>query len=231
MIPIFIGFDSRETIVFHVCSNSIVRQASRPVAITPLALNTLNEYTERHADGSNQFIYSRYLVPHLMNYQGWALFIDGDMILRDDIVRLWQLRDENKAVCVVKHDYQTRASSKYLGMKNENYPRKNWSSVVLWNCAHPANRVLTSDFVENSSGAFLHRFSWLDDELIGELPLVWNWLPDEFGANPEAKLLHFTLGSPCFEEYAEVPMASEWHHEKMLTEYCEQRTLESEENS
>lgn len=219
MIPIFIGYDPREAVAYHVCSNSIVRQVSQPVSLNPLALRNLGFYVEKHADGSNQFIYSRFLVPHLMEYRGWAIFMDGDMLLRDDITRLWDLRDPAKAVMVVKHDYKTRMAEKYLGSKNEDYPRKNWSSVVLWNCGHPANHALTPGFVQGATGAQLHRFTWLEDELIGELPKVWNWLPDEFGANPDAKLLHFTLGTPCFHEFAMTPMADEWHRERMLMDY------------
>lgn len=223
MIPIFIGYDPREAVAYHVCSNSIVRQVSQPVSLNPLALRNLGFYVEKHTDGSNHFIYSRFLVPHLMEHRGWAIFMDGDMLLRDDITRLWELRDPSKAVMVVKHDYKTRMAEKYLGSKNENYPRKNWSSVVLWNCEHPANRALTPEFVQSATGAQLHRFTWLDDALIGELPKVWNWLPDEFGANPEAKLLHFTLGTPCFHEFATTPMADEWHRERMLMDYSLQR--------
>lgn len=224
MIPIFIGYDPREAVAYHVCSNSIVRQVSQPVSLNPLALRNLGFYVEKHTDGSNHFIYSRFLVPHLMEYRGWAIFMDGDMLLRDDIARLWELRDPTKAVMVVKHDYKTRMTEKYLGAKNENYPRKNWSSVVLWNCEHPANQALTAEFVQSANGAQLHRFTWLDDSQIGELPIEWNWLPDEFGASSDAKLLHFTLGTPCFHEFATTPMADEWHRERMLMDYSIQRT-------
>ena len=185
----------------------------------------MSGYQEQHTDGSNHFIYSRFLVPHLMNYQGWALFIDGDMILRDDIDNLWNLRDESKAVMVVKHDYKTRMPVKYLGAKNEDYPRKNWSSVILWNCGHPANKTVTPEFIQKSTGAQLHRFTWLADELVGELPVEWNWLPDEFGENANAKLLHYTLGTPSFHEFATTPMGNEWHRERIYTEYCLQRDL------
>lgn len=223
MIRIFVGYDVRETTVYHVCVNSIIRHASRPLAVTPLALNNLSDYTETHADGTNQFIYSRFLVPHLMEHAGWAIYMDGDMLVRSDILELWGLRDEAKAVLCVHHDYRTKANEKYLGTRNEDYPRKNWSSVMLWNCGHPANRVLTPAFVQAASGARLHRFSWLSDDLIGELPKAWNWLADEYGANPDAKLLHWTLGAPCFNEYSEAPMAEEWHRERALTDYCAQR--------
>lgn len=222
-IPVFVGYDPREAVAYHVCVNSIIRHASQPVCIVPLALNLFNDYKETHTDGSNQFIYSRFLVPHLMDYSGWAIFIDGDMIVRSDIVELWNLQNSYRDVMVVKHDYQTRMPVKYLGAKNENYPRKNWSSVILWNCNSFPNRKLTPEFVQHATGSFLHRFSWLDDARIGELPKEWNWLPDEYGANPAAKLLHYTLGAPCFEEFADTPQADEWHQERVLTEHCQQQ--------
>lgn len=222
-IPVFIGYDPREAVAYHTCANSIIRHASQPVAIVPLALNLFDDYKETHTDGSNHFIYSRFLVPHLMEYTGHAIFIDGDMIVRSDIVELWKQRDVTKDVQVVKHDYKTRMTEKYLGAPNENYPRKNWSSVILWNCNSFPNRRLTPDFVQQSTGSFLHRFMWLDDERIGELPREWNWLPDEYGPNPDAKLLHYTLGTPCFHEFATTPMADEWHREHLLADYCLQR--------
>jgi lipopolysaccharide biosynthesis glycosyltransferase len=225
-IPIFVGYDPREAVAYHTCVNSIIRHASRPVAIVPLALNLFTDYTETHTDGSNHFIYSRFLVPHLMDYLGHAIFIDGDMIVRADIAELWDLRRYDVDVQVVKHDYQTRMAEKYLGAKNENYPRKNWSSVILWNCQNPANKRLTPQFIEKATGAELHRFTWIKDERIGELPREWNWLPDEYGANLEAKLLHYTLGAPCFHEFATTDQADEWHREHMLADYCLQRGTE-----
>jgi lipopolysaccharide biosynthesis glycosyltransferase len=224
-IPVFVGYDPREAIAFHTCVNSIIRHASQPVAIVPLALNLFRDYSETHGDNSNHFVYTRFLVPHLMQYQGWAIFIDGDMILRDDIVKLWALRELDKDVMVVKHNYRTRMKKKYLGAPNEDYPRKNWSSVILWNCNSYSNRRLTPDFVQHSTGAQLHRFSWLADDCIGALPIEWNWLPDEFGPNPDAKLLHYTLGTPCFHDFADTPQASCWHCERILTEYCQQHGI------
>ena len=222
-IPVFVGYDPREAIAYHTCVNSIIRHASQPVAIIPIALNLFQDYKETHTDGSNHFIYTRFLVPHLMGFKGWAIFIDGDMIVRDDMMKLWNLRQLDKDVMVVKHDYQTCMPVKYLGAKNEDYPRKNWSSVILWNCNSFPNRQLTPEFVQKSSGSFLHRFSWLDDDRIGDLPPEWNWLPDEYGPNLNAKLLHYTLGAPCFQEFADTPQGNEWHRERILTEYCQQR--------
>lgn len=224
-IPVFVGYDPREAIAYHVCANSIIRNSSVPVAIVPVALNLFADYTETHTDGSNQFIYSRFLVPHLMDYQGWALFIDGDMIVRGDIAELWAMRDMSSDVMVVKHDYQTKMSEKYLGSPNENYPRKNWSSVILWNCNSFPNRKLTPKFVQQATGAELHRFTWLEDSRIGKLPPEWNWLPDEYGPNQSAKLLHYTLGTPCFHEFADTPQSDEWHRERILTEYCQQKGI------
>jgi hypothetical protein len=223
MIRVFVGYDPREAVVHHVCVNSLIRRSSRPIAVTPLALNNLSNYAETHGDGSNNFIYSRFLVPHLCEHRGWAIYIDGDMLLREDIAQLWAMRDPDKAVLCVHHDYKTKTQAKYLGSRNTDYPRKNWSSVVLWNCGHEANRGVTPEFVMRSTGAQLHRFTWLDDSLIGRLPIEWNWLPDEFGPNENAKLLHWTLGAPCFHEYADVAMAAEWHRERQLTDYCLQR--------
>jgi lipopolysaccharide biosynthesis glycosyltransferase len=221
-IPIFIGYDPREAIAYHVCVNSIIRTASGPVSIIPIALNLFKDYQETHNDGSNQFIYTRFLVPYLMDYIGWAIFIDGDMILRDDIYKLWALRQVDKDVMVVKHDYKTKMKEKYLGSKNEDYPRKNWSSVIVWNCSSWPNRILNPEFIQKSTGAFLHRFSWLEDKRIGELPPEWNWLPDEYGPNQDARLLHYTLGTPCFKEFENTPMADEWHSERTFTDHCDQ---------
>ena len=226
IIPVFVGYDPREAIAYHTCVNSIIRNSSKPVAIIPLALNLFKDYTETHTDGSNQFIYSRFLVPHLMQYTGHAIFIDGDMIVRGDIAELWELRNTSMDVQVVKHNYETRMAEKYLGSKNENYPRKNWSSVMLWNCNSFPNRKLTPEFIEKSTGAELHRFTWLDDARIGELPAEWNWLDVEYEWNPLAKLVHFTLGTPCFHEFADQgDFCDEWHRERIFTEYCQQRNI------
>lgn len=214
MIPIFIGYDYKEPIAFHVCANSIIRNSKKPVSIIPLALNLLDTYTEFHTDGSNSFTYTRFLVPYLSKFTGFAIFIDGDMIVKSDISELFNYKDSKFAVQVVKHNYSTSRSIKYLQNKNEDYPRKNWSSVILWNCEHVSNRLLTPSFIEDSSGSQLHRFAWLADNEIGELPIEWNWLVDEFGANYNANLLHFTLGIPNFQEFSDVSHSSEWFDEQ-----------------
>jgi lipopolysaccharide biosynthesis glycosyltransferase len=226
-LDVFIGYDPREAVAYHVCANSIIRNSSVPVNIHPIALSNMRDYQEEHTDASNQFIYSRFLVPHLMDHKGVALFVDGDMIVRDgvDIAELFALADLTKAVQVVKHDYQTKAKTKYLGAPNESYPRKQWSAVTLWNCGSAIHNKLTPEFVQKATGAELHRFTWVPDDRIGELPIEWNWLVDEFGENPDAKLLHWTLGTPCFNEreYATAPMSAEWHRERMLANYSLQK--------
>jgi lipopolysaccharide biosynthesis glycosyltransferase len=199
-INLIIGFDQRESVAYHVFSQSVIENTSTPVSIMPLAKNLIHNYEEAHSDRSNDFIYTRFLTPYLNNFSGWAIFADGDMICQADLKELWDLRDESKAVLVVKHNYQTKNFKKYLGNINENYPRKNWSSLILWNCAHPKHKILTPEFVARETGKYLHRFSWLDDDDIGDLPFEWNWLAIEYPVNLKAKIIHYTLGTPCFKQ-------------------------------
>jgi lipopolysaccharide biosynthesis glycosyltransferase len=208
-IPIFVGFDPREAVNYHTFCQSVIEHSSRPVSFIPLANNLLN--VDGRQDGSNDFIYSRFLVPHLMGYQGWAIYADGDMVCLADIAELWDYRfsQNGKGLYVVKHDYETKAQTKYLNNKNENYPRKNWSSVILWNCGFWPNRSLTPEVVAKRGGAYLHRFEWLSDQHIGDLPQEWNHLVTEYDHAP-AKLVHYTLGSPCFEDYADCDYSDEW---------------------
>ncbi len=210
IIKIIVGFDQRESIAYHTFCQSLIERSSVPLSILPLAINSLKNYKETHTDQSNDFIYSRFLTPYLNDFKGWAIFVDGDMICQSDIKELWNLRDQTKALMVVKHDYQTKMEIKYLGNKNENYPRKNWSSVILWNCSHPKHKILTPEFIQNQTGKYLHRFSWLNDDEIGEIPKEWNWLAIEYPINKEAKLIHYTLGTPCFKDYKNTDMADLW---------------------
>ena len=209
-VKIYVGFDPRESVVYHTFIQSLIEKSTLPIEITPLAVSTLNFYEESHQDKSNDFVYSRFLTPFMSNFECWSIYVDGDMICQADIKELLTLRDDTKAVQVVKHDYKTKAENKYLDNKNENYPRKNWSSVILWNCSHPKHKILTPEFINKQTGKFLHRFSWLEDEEIGELPMEWNWLAIEYPENPLAKLIHYTLGAPCFKEYRETSMAENW---------------------
>ena len=211
MINLYVGYDEREAIAYHVFCHSVIKNTSIPVKITPLVLSQLKEFNETHQDRSNDFVYSRFLTPYLNEFNGWAIFADGDMICQADLKELIGMADPNKALMVVKHDYQTKASIKYLGNINENYPRKNWSSVILWNCSHPKHKILTPEFVSSQTGKFLHRFSWLDDDDIGELPVEWNWLACEYEKNTDAKLIHYTLGTPCFKDFRDTDMAEIWY--------------------
>lgn len=209
-LTLVVGFDQREAVAYHVFCQSVIDKSTMPVQFLPLAENMLRDYKEVHTDGSNKFIYSRFLTPYLMDFSGWAIFADGDMVCEADLAELWALRDPSKAVQVVQHNYKTKTNKKYLGNKNEDYPRKNWSSLILWNCSHPANKVLTPELIQNQPGSYLHRFSWLTDDLIGELPSEWNWLAIEYPENPGAKLIHYTLGTPCFKDYANESMSEKW---------------------
>lgn len=209
-IKIIVGFDQKEAIAYHVFCQSILERSTIPVEFIPLAENTLSGYRERHTDGSNTFVYSRFLTPYLNNYEGWSIFADGDMVCCEDISKLIALTDDQKAVMVVKHDYKTKMAIKYLGNRNENYPRKNWSSLILWNCSHEKNEILTPEFIEKQTGSYLHRFSWLSDDEIGEIPIEWNWLAIEYEDNYEAKLVHYTLGTPCFKEFSKSGMSDLW---------------------
>ena len=215
-INIYAGFDNRTEIGFHTFVSSVIRQTSVPVSITPLDQAMLRSiWKGGHRDGSNGFTYTRFTIPHLCGFRGWALFCDGsDMIVRADIAELWALRHPYMAVQVVKHDYKTRHPRKYVGTQmeaeNRDYLMKNASSVMLINCSHFSWRDLTPEVVQKMSGEDLHQFKHIKDELIGALPIEWNWLVDEFGENQEAKLLHWTAGIPAFPRYASAPMADEW---------------------
>ena len=210
IVDIVVGFDQREAVAYHTFTQSVIEKSTMPVRFLPLSINSLSNYNERHNDGSNDFIYSRFLVPHLMNFKGWAIYADGDMVCLEDIKKLWNQRDKNYALQVVKHDYKTKIEKKYFGNKNENYPRKNWSSLILWNCEHEAHKILSPDFIEKQSGAFLHRFSWIKDKEIGELEKEWNWLALEYEEKKDINLIHYTIGTPCFKEYSDKSLSSFW---------------------
>ena len=217
-IPIYYGFDAREEIGAHTFCSSVIHHATAPIALIPLHLPLFADfYASGHRDGSNAFIYTRFLIPYLQLYRGWAIFCDGaDMIVKDDIAKLWELRDDYKAVMVVPHDYKTKHPRKYIGTDmeadNHDYAKKNQSSVMLINCSHFAWRQMTPDKVASMSGSELHQFSWIPDEQIGHLPMEWNWLADEYGASRDAKLLHWTAGIPAFPAYCHAPHAADWAH-------------------
>ncbi len=210
LLNIFVGFDQKEAIAYHTFVQSIIENSSIPISITPLAENNLDEYSEEHTDGTNKFTYSRFLVPYLMDFKGWAIFADGDMVCLSDIKKLKSFFDPKIALSVVKHNYKTKYKTKYFGQKNEDYPRKNWSSVIIWNCEHPKNKILTPSFISQKEGSFLHRFKWLEDKEIGNLPKTWNWLAMEYEVRNKLDLIHYTLGTPCFKEYSNKDLSKYW---------------------
>ncbi len=215
MIRTFIGYDPREAVAFSVLSFSIHARASIPVAIAPLMLSQLESVLtrERHPLQSTDFSFSRFLVPYLSDYSGWSLFMDCDMLMLDDIARLWELRDERYAAMVVKHHHVPRETTKFLGEPQSAYEKKNWSSVMLFNNAKC--RTLTPEYVNGASGLELHQFKWLaNDESIGTLPDRWNHLVGYSAPRRDAALVHFTLGGPYFPEFEDCEYAREWFAER-----------------
>jgi hypothetical protein len=227
-IRVFIGYDRRMPVLFHVLSHSILTHASCPVAITPLVLPQLGGLLRREiaASQSTEFSFSRFLVPYLSGYEGWSLFVDNDMVFRDDIASLWQQRDERCAVQVVKHNHQPAETTKFLGEKQSAYDKKNWSSVILFN--NGKCRALTPDYVSTASGLELHQFKWLEgDQLIGELPQRWNHLVDYDPALPLAEVsnLHYTLGGPYFSDFRNCGYADAWLEAREAMLAVEERKL------
>ena len=197
----------------HVFLESLWKHASQPVSLTVLTPK-IGEFLKIGTDGTNAFSTLRFAIPHIQGYAGWAIWMDGaDQLLRADLAELWRHCHGKEAVKVVKHDYQTKSPRKYIGTSleadNQDYPRKNWSSVVLWNCGHWAH-FRNRDKLLSGDGRYLHRFSWLLDEEIGEIPREWNHLAGEVEPNPKAKLVHYTLGIPGFEHYRHAEHAQEW---------------------
>ena len=216
----FIGYDSKEDIAYRVCKHSLKKRSSIKTNIYSLKLDELvakNLYY-RSIDplASTQFTYSRFLVPVLMQFKGWALFCDCDFIFLSDVGELMKNIDESKAVYCVQHDYTPKERHKMDGQKQTIYPRKNWSSFILFNCSHPSNKVLTSDLVNNETGAFLHQFKWLKDQEIGSLDERWNWLEGWTSNHNKGQpfAVHYTRGGPWFAEWQDVEFANEWFLER-----------------
>jgi len=229
LLKIFIGFDQVESVAWHTMVHSLLARSTRPIAIIPVNLANLKEIFKRERDPkqSNEFSFSRFLVPYLSDYDGYSLFFDCDMLLRVDVNEILKVTESEpgKAVYVVKHDYEPRDDIKYLNTVQYKYPRKNWSSVILWNCAHPANKAVTPEFVNTASAMDLHRFQWLKDDQIGELDVRWNWLVGEYDEPPaDVKNIHWTVGGPYFEEYKNVDFSEEWFSEFEKMTFCMQRS-------
>jgi hypothetical protein len=222
MLQVYIGFDPREEIAFHVLEHSIMERCSAPVSIAPLDKRKLAQiYTRpRGPTESTEFALTRFLVPLLSEFRGWSLFMDCDMLCRADITELFAYaqRQAEKAVLVCKHDYVPKSARKFLNQVQTAYPRKNWSSLMLFN--NERCRALSADYVNRATGLDLHRFAWVDEALIGSLPLEWNWLVDEYAYRADARIVHFTRGGPWFPEFQHVDYADEWRRERDATGYA-----------
>ena len=217
-MKIYVGWDSREDIAYQVCQHSIKRK-DPDAEVIPLKQNDMRQdgiYT-RTVDklASTEFTFSRFFVPYLNDYKGWAVFCDCDFVWRVPTTELEQYCDDSKAVVCVQHDYKPKESRKMDGQVQTVYPRKNWSSMVLWNCGHPKNKILTPELLNSESPKFLHRFSWLDDSDIGSLPHVYNWLVGWYKEPQDGipKILHYTEGGPWFDGYRECDYADVWKKE------------------
>ena len=205
---VYIGYDSREDLAYQVSSFSI-KSKSEDTKVVPLKLNELKSqgiYTRGEDKlGSTEFTFSRFLVPLLNNYDGWALFCDCDILFLNPIDELFSLADDKFAVMCVQHDYKPKSNKKMDGRVQSLYPRKNWSSLVLWNCGHPSNKKINTDLINDpkTTGKYLHRFSWLEDSEIGAINHEWNWLAGwyEEPKDGKPKAIHYTEGGPWFADY------------------------------
>ena len=218
----FIGYDSKEDIAYRVCKQSLLKKTSIPIKVLSLKLYELvaKKFYNRTIDplASTEFTYSRFLVPSLMNYKGWAVFCDCDFIFLDDVAKLFEGLNQEKAVYCVKHDYTPKEKHKMDGQQQTIYPRKNWSSFIVFNCAHPSNRKLDIKTVNSESGSYLHQFKWLNDNEIGALDERWNWLEGWTSNHNNKKpfAVHYTRGGPWFDEWQDVEFAEEWINERDL---------------
>lgn len=215
-LKVFIGWDSREDIAYRVAKTTLLENASIDVDVQPIRLPDLVDrgaYT-REIDplASTEFTYSRFFTPWLAEYRGWALFCDCDFLFFGDVAELLDYREEDKAVLCVHHDYTPKTGLKMDGKAQTSYPRKNWSSFMLFNCEHSSSRKLTPELINRESGAFLHRMQWASDEEIGELPETWNWL-EGWNRKPEGglpKAVHYTSGGPWFRNWQDVAYSDVW---------------------
>jgi hypothetical protein len=225
MLNVYIGYDPREAVAFYTLAHSILRRSSIPVAVAPLMQSQLKSVYKRPRGPteSTEFSLTRFLVPFLSGFQGWSIFMDCDMLCRADIAELAAQieRQPDKAVLVCKHDYVPKTERKFLNQVQTKYARKNWSSLMVLN--NERCRALTPDYVNSASGLELHRFAWTQDSLIGELPLEWNWLVGEYEYRPDARIVHYTLGGPYFDEYRNCDYAAEWFEELRSLQATAQR--------
>lgn len=234
MRKIFIGWDAREVPAYEVARASFERHSSRPLEIVPLKLelmrqsgflwqgdNDLDDIFDE-VSPSTDFGRTRFLVPYLQR-RGWALYCDCDVVAHGDVEDLFKLArlDPSYAVYVVKHEQQLASTKEKMdGRAQRAYPRKNWSSVMLWNCEHPAHRRLTLQMINEWPRRMLHQFAWLEDHQIYGVPAEWNWLVgvQDKPANP--KLAHFTLGGPWLRDWQPREHDDLWLAEAAKEEAC-----------
>tara|TARA_B100001123_G_scaffold160041_1_gene184942 strand:- start:7 stop:714 length:708 start_codon:yes stop_codon:yes gene_type:complete len=216
----FVGYDPKEDIAYRVCKQSLITRSSDKVKVYALKQYELRSmgFYKRDIDplASTEFTYTRFLIPALMNYNGWAVFCDCDLLFLKDVKDLFKGLSEEKAVYCVKHDYTPSEKHKMDGKQQTIYPRKNWSSFIVFNCSHPSNKKLSIDLVNSESGSFLHQFKWLEDNEIGDLDERWNWLEGWTSKHnsQEPFAIHFTRGGPWFKEWEDVEYADLWNEEK-----------------
>ena len=217
-MKVYVGYDTREDIAYQVCEHSIKRRNGKAdvVALKQSELREQGLYT-REIDklSSTEFTFTRFFIPYLQGYKGWAVFCDCDFVWKISPSELEKFCDDSKAVVCVQHDYTPEEGTKMDGQVQLLYPRKNWSSMVLWNCGHPSNKKLTTELINKETGKYLHRFSWLDDSEIGSLPHEYNWLVGWYKEPKDGspKILHYTEGGPWFEIYRDCEYADVWKKE------------------
>ena len=219
-IQIFIGFDHRERAATNVLIDSLYSNSSLPISITPLITSQLKKknlyWRERDENQSTDFSFTRFLVPYMMNYKGWAVFMDCDMLCRTDISELVDFCVDKYSLLCVKHNHLPTEKVKFQGEKQTSYPKKNWSSLMVFNCTKC--KSLSLDYVNTASGLDLHRFNWLDgDHLIGSIDENWNYLVEVNNHEKiidyeKIKMLHWTLGGPWFKDqrFSGERFAAEW---------------------
>lgn len=218
-LKIFVGWDSREDIAYQACKQSLKDTTSVDIDVIPLKQSILKRdgmyWRDSDKLASTEFTFTRFLVPELAEFKGWALFIDCDFIAVEDVKKLFDLADNRCAVMCAQHDYTPKEGTKMDGKVQHAYPRKNWSSMVLFNCAHPSNAKLTKELVNDPDidGKYLHRFSWLKDSEIGEISHEWNWLVGWYKEPKDGKpkFIHYTEGGPWFEEYKDCEYNLEYY--------------------
>lgn len=234
-INVMIGYDPREAIAYHVLAHSIMRRASAPVSITPLYLPYLEKaglYSRpRDPMQSTDFTFSRFLVPYLSGFKGISIFLDSDMLCLGDITELVDIarKDPYQDVFVRKHHYHPTTERKFLDQPQTVYPCKNWSSLMVFNGHRARVRELRPEYVNNASAMVLHQFRWADS--VGELPVEWNHLVGESPPNPDAKLVHFTLGGPYFEQYKHCEFAHQWFAEASNALHAENRLQQQSQST